>query len=323
MIENIFNANFPRDEEDRVYHLGIKQGNVANRILTVGDHVRARKIAALLDPEEETGHPIFEHLSQRGFLTITGRYKGVPVSIMAIGMGNPMMDFFIRETRASVEGTMAVIRFGSCGTLSHLAPPGAVIVPSGGYCIRRNIDYFADEQQNPELKDKPYVFSGIFKADDEMTTILADTLKTVMAPVEAKYDFVGPVLTGGLNADGCSFYSSQGRQDAAFWDDNANLLRDIITKYPKTHSLEMETSMLFHLARCARDTQRPIRAAGCMQVFADRLTNSFIGPDAVKVLEPLVGKACLDALIKVKIEDEMPVAGTVWEPANEKRLQSL
>ncbi|KAK4517665.1 uncharacterized protein ATC70_001005 [Mucor velutinosus] len=84
MKEHISNANFPRDEEDRVYHIGVKLGDVANRVLTVGDHVRARKIAKLLDSEEETGHPIFERTSQRGFLTITGRYKGVPVSIMAM-----------------------------------------------------------------------------------------------------------------------------------------------------------------------------------------------------------------------------------------------
>ena len=84
MKETISNANFPRDAEGRVYHISVKHGDVANRVLTVGDHVRARRIAKLLDSEEECGHPIFEKSSQRGFLTITGRYKGVPVTIMAM-----------------------------------------------------------------------------------------------------------------------------------------------------------------------------------------------------------------------------------------------
>ncbi|KAI8646451.1 nucleoside phosphorylase domain-containing protein [Parasitella parasitica] len=319
MKEQISNANFPRDKEDRVYHIGVKVGDVANRVITVGDHVRARKIAKLLDSEEETGHPIFERTSQRGFLTITGRYKGTPVSIMAIGMGNSMMDFFVRETRASVEGTLAIIRFGSCGSLSHLAPPGAVIVPSGGYCIRRNIDYFADEQVYPGLKDKPYLFSGIFKADEGMTDILSKTLKSALAPIVAENELVGPVMTGGLNADGCSFYSSQGRFDPDFWDDNEDLLKEVVINYPKTHSIEMETSMLFHLAHCARDSSKPIKAAGCMQVFADRLVNAFISPEIVDVLEPIVGEACLDALIQVEIENEMPVKGSVWEPFSRRK----
>jgi uridine phosphorylase len=84
MKDTISNANFPKDADDRVYHISVKLGDVANRILTVGDHVRARKIAKHLDSEEECGHPIFEKTSQRGFLTITGRYKGVPISIMAM-----------------------------------------------------------------------------------------------------------------------------------------------------------------------------------------------------------------------------------------------
>ncbi|KAA1104227.1 hypothetical protein PGT21_015463 [Puccinia graminis f. sp. tritici] len=34
----------------RTYHLALKHGEVANQILTVGDHVRARRIAKFLDP---------------------------------------------------------------------------------------------------------------------------------------------------------------------------------------------------------------------------------------------------------------------------------
>lgn len=84
MKEVIVGADFPRDAEGKVYHMSIKQGEIANRILTVGDHVRARRIAKYLDSEEESGHPVFEKSSQRGFLTITGRYKGIPVSIVAM-----------------------------------------------------------------------------------------------------------------------------------------------------------------------------------------------------------------------------------------------
>lgn len=84
MRNTITNANFPTDVEGRVYHVGIKRGEVANRIITVGDYVRARRIAVFFDGEEVTGRPVFEFVSQRGFTTLTGRYKGVPVSIVAM-----------------------------------------------------------------------------------------------------------------------------------------------------------------------------------------------------------------------------------------------
>lgn len=53
---------------------------------------------------------IFRLSTERGFHTITGRYKGVPVSIVSIGMGYPSMDFFVREVRECVRGDMVVVR---------------------------------------------------------------------------------------------------------------------------------------------------------------------------------------------------------------------
>jgi len=70
----------------------------------------------------------FRHTSSRGFTCVTGTYKGVAISVVAIGMGIPMMDFFVRESRAVIDGPMAVIRFGTCGGLSKLAPTGSIVV---------------------------------------------------------------------------------------------------------------------------------------------------------------------------------------------------
>lgn len=232
-------------------------------------------------------------------------------------MGHSMMDFFVREARACVEGTMAVIRFGSCGSLSHLAPPGAIIVPTGGYFIRRNLDYFADQPNYPELQS--YLYSGVFHADQNMTRLLTDALVSAIEPIETTELDVGPVITGGLNAEGCSFYSSQGRLDNDFWDDNEQVLQGIKSRYPTTQSVEMEASTLFHLAKCATNPDKQIRAASCMQVFADRVHNGFIRPEVVDLLEPVVGKACLDALVQADVDKEMPFAGTVWEPRKLKK----
>lgn len=74
--------------------------------MTVGSPSRARAIAAFLDAIPKP----FTLSSERGFLTITGRYKGVPVSIVSIGMGSPNMDFFVREVRECLSGDMSIIR---------------------------------------------------------------------------------------------------------------------------------------------------------------------------------------------------------------------
>lgn len=78
----------------------------------MGDPARARLLAANLTPLPNAEH-LFQLHSERGFLTITGIYEGVPMSIVAIGMGAANMDFLIREGRECVDGDMAMIRQAS------------------------------------------------------------------------------------------------------------------------------------------------------------------------------------------------------------------
>lgn len=90
--------------------------------VTVGSPSRAETIARLLDQGEHSDHhgdvyrpvpAVFRLASERGFLTITGRFRGVPISIVSIGMGYPNMDFFVREVRECVEGDLVIVRYAS------------------------------------------------------------------------------------------------------------------------------------------------------------------------------------------------------------------
>lgn len=51
---------------------GFQKGEVAHRILSVGSSQRAQLISTLLEPLSP-GEPLFQRLSSRGFLTITGK----------------------------------------------------------------------------------------------------------------------------------------------------------------------------------------------------------------------------------------------------------
>ena len=120
-----YRSDFPRTAQGRTYHLGVRTGEVANRIvryfpalpslslrcviltkITVGSPCRARSIATLLSAHP----PPFVLESDRGFLTTTGLYEGVPVSIVSVGMGSANMDFFVREARECITGDMVIVR---------------------------------------------------------------------------------------------------------------------------------------------------------------------------------------------------------------------
>lgn len=145
---NFSDANFPVDDQGRTYHLGTKRGEVSNRVLSVGSAKRARLLAEFLEPCQE-GEQLFVLESSRGFITITGLYKGVPVSIICTHMGMPNMDFVVRETKAVVDGQLAMVRLGTCGGLQQHTPLGTVVLAfPGSICIRRDPDAFTINQQH-------------------------------------------------------------------------------------------------------------------------------------------------------------------------------
>ncbi|GAA6016310.1 hypothetical protein JCM11491_006811 [Sporobolomyces phaffii] len=235
MLEKISNANFPVDSEGRTYHVSTAPGQTANRILTVGDPARLHRISKHLDEWPEP----FERVSQRGYTTITGRYKGVPVSLIAIGMGVAMTDFFVREVRAVVEGEIAIVRFGSCGSLDPTLKVGSLGVPEGALTIATNYNYFHSSASTPgDAKEEPYLISNPIKADAGLQRHLYETLEKEATDEETE------VRSLKLHASADCFYSSQGRIDNNFQDDNKDLISTLLKRNPDCASLEVHNLFL-------------------------------------------------------------------------------
>jgi purine-nucleoside phosphorylase len=92
-------------------HLNAAPGDFAETVLMPGDPLRAEYIAN-------------EHLAGarrvsdvRNMWGFTGEYEGVPVSVMAHGMGIPSASIYVTELISEYD-VKRVIRVGSCGT-SH------------------------------------------------------------------------------------------------------------------------------------------------------------------------------------------------------------
>ncbi|KAA1084906.1 hypothetical protein PGTUg99_004325 [Puccinia graminis f. sp. tritici] len=325
MKQTILDANFPFTADRRTYHVALKHGEVANRILTVGDHVRARRIAKFLDQSPK----VFELTSQRGFTTFTGCYLGVPVSIVAIGMGYPMIDFFVREVRAVVTGDLIIIRLGSCGTLVPEIPVGRVVVCSSSLAIWTNYDYFQLSDQERENSKgtpagSPYLMSRPIGCDQTLHDALAENLEKTVDQ--------GLVSSGALHSSADTFYAGQGRLDSNFMDHNHGLLDSLSKLNPSPVTLEMETTHLFHLAainqhKSNQPADEPksdpssfcqgkgqIRVAAAHITFAGRISGDFIEPKEVEKLEFQAGKGCLETLINQQIDPANlhPVEDSVW-----------
>lgn len=285
-------ANFPMDNEGRTYHVGTKRGEVANRVLAVGSLGRARMLASLLSPLP--GHSslcVVE--SSRGFLTVTGLFRGFPVSVITHLMGFANLDLMLRETRAVADPPLLVIRIGTCGSLNgqvgqlHIARDGSV-------AVLRNPDAFHPDAVNG-ASEEPYCITRPVPADRALSAALERESRAVLG---------GDGVHCGLNASADSFFSSQGRLDAHFSDRNAAVLDELQRRHPDVSSLEMETFHLFHLAQCSGGD---VRAAAGVISLANRTTDEFIDTERIPVLERAAGEAALRALVTTPVEDSRGV----------------
>ncbi|EFJ47292.1 hypothetical protein VOLCADRAFT_92031 [Volvox carteri f. nagariensis] len=289
------NANFPTDAEGRTYHLGTKEGEVAPRILSVGSVSRAQLLSTLLEPPA-LGKPLFQRTSSRGFLTITGRYEGLPVSIVSTHMGLPNMDFVVRENRAVVRGQMAIIRLGTCGAVQRPAKLGDLLIAThGSIAIRRDPDYWTFQEDYDSGYDssssagsnvsnggagngrsngaaangtataavrKPYVTTLPVPANPQLAALLAEEASRVVGRDR---------VVEGLNASADSFYSSQRR-----------------------------------VSRCV--SVGSIKAIGMCVALAERYSNAFLEYRKLEELEIAGGTAALRALVHVPLEQPQPAS---------------
>jgi len=274
--------NVPRSAGQRVLHLDLGPGEVANRILSVGDPQRAKRIAAHLDDPTKT----FFHVSMRGFAAYTGRLEGVPVTIMSMGMGFPMMDFAVRECRAIVEGPMAIARFGTCGSLRASVPCGTVVVTGeeqGSVMVLRHPDAYGEGGAG-----RCFTVSRPILPTAQLTEFLYQELQEALG---------ADAVAKGLNASSDSFYASQGRIDPRFDDKNHKLIEELLQAQPGALSCEMETFHLLDLARCSHET---IFAGAASIACGNRITNDVLTTAELAVLERDGGLAMLKALIRWK-----------------------
>ena len=208
-------------------------------------------------------------------------------------MGMAMMDFFVREARQIMEETpLLIVRYGTCGIVQASVDVGSVVVASeGSVLVQRNPDAFLPPSSDPSSPPPPLPYL-IFKpqaADADLSQALVQELSRELGPTHP--------VNEGLNATCCSFYSSQGRQDPLFDDDNQGILDQLRAEYPSVTSMEMETFLLFALANSSKGT---IRAAAASIGVANRPTGKVCSEADLEHLESVGGKAVLQALISSK-----------------------
>lgn len=101
------------------YHIKLKNGDVASYVLMPGDPKRCAVIAKYF----ENAKLIADY---REYVTITGSYKGIPVSVVSTGIGGPSSTIAIEELIKV--GAKTFIRVGTAGGLKLTVEAGDIVI---------------------------------------------------------------------------------------------------------------------------------------------------------------------------------------------------
>lgn len=186
-------------------HINANNGDFAKTVLMPGDPLRSKFVA-----ENYFDNPVLVN-NIRGIQGYTGTYKGVPVSVMASGMGMPSIGIYSYEL-FNVFGVMNIIRIGSAGALKESVKIRDIVIGMGA-CTDSNFAY-------------QYRLNGTFSAIagyNLLSTAVNTAHEQLNTPVK-----VGNILSSDV------FYGNQ--EDALRWG-NMGVL-----------ALEMESYALYSVA---------------------------------------------------------------------------
>ena len=105
-------------------HINAKEGDFAKTVLMPGDPLRSKFIAETYLANRRLVNDV------RGVQGYTGTYKGVPVSVMASGMGMPSIGIYSYEL-FNFYGVENILRVGSAGAISEKLKVRDIVLGQG------------------------------------------------------------------------------------------------------------------------------------------------------------------------------------------------
>jgi len=199
----------PINRDGSVFHLHLTPGQLADKVVMMGDPERVPIVAAFFDSIE------FD-IQSREFRTITGSYKGKRITALSHGIGCDNIDIVVNEldalaninlqTRTVNENfrQLTMVRIGTSGGLQPYCPIGSYVVSE----IAMGIDglvYFYDKGEAVSMAD----IAEKFIKHTQWNKLLA-TPYFVYSDKEL-INSIGFDMIKGITCSASGFYGPQGR----------------------------------------------------------------------------------------------------------------
>ena len=250
--------------DHEVYHLGLRKGQLATNIFQVGDPARAYKVADHFDT-------IDHEIKHREFVTLTGNFKGLPVSVIGTGIGTDNVEIalleaytlhaFDFETAQKLPNAPAlnIIRIGTSGGVQAEIKPGTMGIATYALGL-----------------DSTGLFYDHDSADDQVVAIEEAAQKVLESGTKANARFKGKIIpyaskasgkvaaqlvdqaaiakidhVFGITVSSPGFYGPSGRYMEGLKNTVPNIKHDLAkldVNGLHVINMEMESSLIFHIA---------------------------------------------------------------------------
>jgi uridine phosphorylase len=265
-------------DSERQYHIDLAPGELSEYILLPGDPDRTDRIAAMLDD-------VRVQRRHREFNSVTGTWRGLPVSVVATGIGTDNVEIVVAEILAIV-ARPTFVRIGSCGVLHEDIALGDLVISTGAVRLETTSSWFVHDGY-PAIAD----------------------YAVVSALVEAAAR-TGHRAHVGLTATAPGFYGAQGRPIPHLPIRYPDLAAELAAQ--RVLNFEMEASALLVLAGLAG-----CRAGVVCTAYAQRTTGEFVQGEQKAGAELGCIETGLEALrILAAMDERQRSVGAVhWRPS--------
>ena len=280
--------------ENRVYHLNLKNEDIADTIILVGDQNRVAQISNYFDKIDfRTAH--------REFITHTGFFNGKRITVLSTGIGPDNIDIVMNELDAAVNidpvkrelnpqrRTLNIFRLGTSGCLQEHIPVNGLVVSSYGLGFDGLLNFYEGSAAiNEDSISEKFIQHMHWPNKLPYPYCIAASINLLRS-------FDDKIFFKGITATAPGFYGPQGREirlKAAIPNLN-NLLNTFILNNLQITNFEMETSALYGLGRLLGHNCLTI----CV-IIANRMRKEF-STDYKKSVEVLI-ENCLNKLSDFK-----------------------
>jgi uridine phosphorylase len=233
-----------------IFHLHLKQGQLANDVILVGDPGRVDMISSFFDSIELK-------VQNREFVTVTGQYKGHRITVLSTGIGTDNIDIVVNELDALVNIDLAtreikaektslnLIRIGTSGGLQGDIPVDPFLISRKAIGFDGLMNFYARREEIADLE-----FEEAFKSYTSWNPLLASPY--VVDCDDDLYDKIADNgFIPGITISAPGFYGPQGRElRLKIIDRKINdKIESFRFKEMKITNYEMECSAIYGLSK--------------------------------------------------------------------------